>query len=126
MQLLRLLTAILLLAAASGGCSQVQTTASTPDTQTAGGSGGGGGSATLTWDAPTTNTNGSPLSDLAGYYVYVGSSPDTLTQLTTLADAQAITYVIDGLASGTWYFAVQAYDSSGNRSALSNIESKTF
>jgi hypothetical protein len=119
MYLLRLLTATLLIAAA-GGCSQVQTTTSTPDTQIA------SGSATLTWDAPTTNTNGSLLTDLAGYYIYYGSSADALTQMATLNDAQAISYVVDGLTPGTWYFAVQAFDSAGNRSDLSNIASKTL
>src|SRR4030067_1427045 len=28
----------------------------------------------LTWDAPTTNTDGSPLTDLAGYKIYYGDS----------------------------------------------------
>jgi hypothetical protein len=120
MYLLRFLSAIVLLAAGAGGCSQVQTTSATSDTQ------GGPGTATLTWVAPTTNTNGSPLKDLAGYYIYYGPSTDTLTQMITLVDAEATSYVVNGLASGTWYFAVQAYDSAGNRSALSNVASKTL
>jgi hypothetical protein len=32
----------------------------------------------LTWTAPVSNDDGSPLLDLAGYYVYTGTSPDTL------------------------------------------------
>jgi hypothetical protein len=32
----------------------------------------------LTWTAPVSNDDGSPLLDLAGYYVYIGTSPDTL------------------------------------------------
>ncbi len=46
--------------------------------------GGGGGSnndggsssnsATLTWDAPTTNVDGTPLTDLAVYKIYYGTA----------------------------------------------------
>ncbi len=35
-----------------------------------------GGSAILTWDAPTTNTDKTPLTDLAGYKIYYWSSSD--------------------------------------------------
>ncbi len=112
----RFLTPILLLSAV-GGCSQVRST----DTATV-----AGGSATLIWAAPTTNTNDSPLTDLAGYYIYYGSSADTMTQMITLVDAQATSYVVKGLTSGTWYFAIEAYDSAGNRSALSNVAAKTL
>jgi hypothetical protein len=31
-------------------------------------------SATLTWDAPEANTNGSPLTDLADYTIYYGTT----------------------------------------------------
>jgi ABC-type glycerol-3-phosphate transport system substrate-binding protein len=37
-------------------------------------SGSSTNSATLTWDAPTTNVDGTPLTDLAGYKVYYGTS----------------------------------------------------
>ncbi len=30
------------------------------------------GTITLAWDAPTTNTDGTPLTDLAGYKIYYG------------------------------------------------------
>jgi Putative Ig domain len=84
------------------------------------------GAAELQWAAPTMNTNGTALVDLAGYLVYFGTAPSTLTQTITISNASATSYVVNGLVAGTWYFAVQAYDSQGNRSALSNIVSKTF
>jgi hypothetical protein len=84
------------------------------------------GSATVQWVAPTNNTNGSALTDLAGYVVYWGTSSNALTQTSTVSNASATSYKVAGLAAGTWYFAVQAYDSHGNQSALSNIASKTF
>jgi len=35
-------------------------------------------------------------------------------------------YTITDLTSGTWYFAMSAYDSSGNQSALTNSGSTTI
>ena len=32
-------------------------------------------SVSLSWNAPTTNADGTPLADLAGYHVYLGTSP---------------------------------------------------
>jgi hypothetical protein len=84
------------------------------------------GAAELQWVAPTMNTNGTALVDLAGYFVYLGADPSTLTQTIIVSNASATSYVVSGLAAGTWYFAVQAYDTQGNRSALSNIVRKTF
>src|SRR5581483_2849230 len=37
------------------------------------------GSATVKWTAPTLNTDGSALTNLAGYYVKYGTSPTSLT-----------------------------------------------
>jgi hypothetical protein len=84
------------------------------------------GFATLQWAAPTQNTNGSALTNLAGYVIYWGTSTSALTQTITVTSASTTSYVVSGLTSGTWYFAVQAYDSLGNNSTLSNIGSKTI
>jgi nitrite reductase/ring-hydroxylating ferredoxin subunit len=84
------------------------------------------GFATLQWAAPTQNTNGSALTNLAGYVIYWGTSTSALTQSITVTSASTTSYVVSGLTSGTWYFAVQAYDSLGNNSTLSNIGSKTI
>ena len=82
------------------------------------------GEATLRWIAPTQNTDGSPLTNLAGYRIYYGASSTQLTQTIQLANAGLTTYVVRDLAPGTWYFAVTAYNSAGVESALSNIASK--
>jgi hypothetical protein len=84
------------------------------------------GSATLSWDAPTVNTDGAPLSDLTGYHIYYGDSPNTLTQSVSVAGAATLSYEITGLAAGTWYFAVAADAADGTQSALSNVASKTI
>lgn len=84
------------------------------------------GNATLSWTPPTQNTDGSTLSDLAGFRIQYGSSPSALTQTIQIANAGVATYVVTGLTSGSWYFAVRAYSSSGAESANSATVSKTI
>ena len=80
------------------------------------------GAATLTWAAPSTNVDGTPLTSLAGYKVYYGSTPDSFASVDV---GYTSTYQVVGLAKGqTYYFAVTAYDSNGNESDLSTIVSK--
>lgn len=83
-------------------------------------------SATLTWVAPTENTDGTVLTGLAGYHIYYGTSADALTTEVDVADAATTTYVVNGLAAGTYYFAVAAYTAMGTESAQSDIASKTI
>jgi large repetitive protein len=84
------------------------------------------GSATLNWTAVTLNTNGSTLTDLAGYKVYYGSSPSALNTVVTLANPSLSTYTVSNLSSGTWYFGVAAYATNGTQSVMSNVGSKTI
>ena len=80
------------------------------------------GSATLAWIPPTENSNGSVLTDLAGYRVYFGTTPEVQETL-TLANAGLTRYVMTGLSKVTWYFAISAYDRSGNESARTDVAS---
>jgi hypothetical protein len=84
------------------------------------------GSATLNWSAPTENTNGTPLTNLAGFHIYYGTSPSTLNNTAQIASAGETSYTIENLAAGTWYFSINAYSSAGVESAVSNIASKTI
>lgn len=86
----------------------------------------GGGTATLSWTVPTTNTDGSSLTDLSGYIIDYGTSAGSLTQSVTIADPSTTSYTLHELASGTWYFAISAYTSNGAQSSLSNVVSKTI
>jgi len=86
----------------------------------------GTGSATLTWVPPVTNTDGSLLANLAGYRVQYGQSQTSLDQTKEIAGATTLTTTIDGLTSGTWYFAVRAYSSAGSVSDVSNVATKTI
>lgn len=84
------------------------------------------GSATLAWTPPTRNTDGTSLSNLSGYRVVYGRSSSNLDQLVQIANAGASAYTITGLSSGTWYFAVKAYTSTGVESNVSNVGTKNI
>jgi len=84
------------------------------------------GSATVTWTAPTQNTDGSALTNLAGFNIYYGTSASNLNQSVQIANPGLTTYALGNLAPGAWYFAVNAYTTAGAESALSSIASKTI
>src|SRR5438309_8177882 len=86
-----------------------------------------------TWTAPTTNTDGSPLTDLASYRLYYGpsSSPCPGSSSVMVASPtsspgpnQTTTFRLTGLTTGSLYnVAVSAVDALGNQSSCSNIAS---
>ena len=82
------------------------------------------GAATLSWTAPTQNTDGSALTNLAGYRILYGTSPTALSQMVQIANAGLTTAVIENLSPATYYFAVKAYTSTGAESSGSNVASK--
>ena len=84
------------------------------------------GRATLSWDAPTQRVDGSPLTNLAGFKLYYGTSAGNLSNVTQVADPGARSWVIENLTVGTWYFAASAYDQGGVESARSNVASRTI
>lgn len=83
-------------------------------------------SATLSWMPPTENSDGSVLTDLASYRVYIGSSPTSLQPLVVISNPGLARYVIDGLAPGHYYFAMTAVDARGVESALSQVVDATL
>jgi hypothetical protein len=84
------------------------------------------GTATLSWAAPTQNTNGSSITDLSGYVISYGNSPSALTQTVTVSNASATSYTIQNLVAGTWYFAISAVETGGSTSTLSSVVSATI
>jgi hypothetical protein len=84
------------------------------------------GSATLSWQPPTSNTDGSPLTNLAGYVVRYGTAPDALDIQVRIDNPGLVTYVVSDLAPATWYFQVVAYNSVGVESSPSATGSKTI
>jgi putative Ig domain-containing protein len=86
----------------------------------------GQGSVTLSWTAPTENTNGTALTNLAGYVVYYGNSPSAMNQSITISSVGVTTYVITNLNPGTWYFEISAYNSANVGSGDSAVVSATI
>ena len=82
------------------------------------------GTATLTWTAVNTNTDGTALRDLGGYRISYGRSPSAMGHVVVVADPARTTYVVSHLSHGTWYFAVAAYTRKGENGRLSNPVSK--
>jgi Putative Ig domain len=85
-----------------------------------------GGAATLSWTPPTTNTDGSSLTNLAGYRIYYGTDSSKLSRTVQVANAGVSSYVISDLSPTTWYFSVRAYSAANVESDASNLASKTI
>ena len=81
-------------------------------------------SATLDWLPPLTKTDGSSLNNLAGYRIYYGTDLTRLTQRIDVSNPGVVSYVIEGLAPATYYFAVTAIDAHGSESVRSNAGRK--
>jgi hypothetical protein len=84
------------------------------------------GSATLSWTPPTTNSDGTPLTNLAGFRVVYGQASRQYSQALDIPSAVVTSAMIENLATGTWYFAVKAYTAAGVESDVSNEASKTI
>lgn len=81
------------------------------------------GAVTISWTPPTENTNGTALTDLAGYHLYYGTSQSNLNQVVNITNPGLATYVLSGLSAATYYFAMTAVTSTGLESARSNVVS---
>ena len=81
------------------------------------------GVVTLDWQPPTENSDGSVLTNLAGYTVYYGTSPDNLSKSVKVGNPGLTAYSVTGLTSGTWYFAVTSYSSDGVESTRTSTVS---
>lgn len=83
------------------------------------------GVATLSWLPPTENTDNTVLTDLSGYKIYYGESPNSLSNTIVINNIGLTTYVIENLNTNTrYYFAITAINHSNIESVHSNIESK--
>jgi hypothetical protein len=82
------------------------------------------GSANLSWTAPTKNTDGTDLEDLAGFKVYYGPDVGNYTNVDTISNPTVTTHIVENLTPGTWYFVVTAFDMSDDESDYSGYVSK--
>ena len=82
-------------------------------------------SATVSWTASVQNTDGTPLTDVAGYVIRYGTSPTSLTKSIVVSDPGLTTGTVRSLPAGTYYFSVATRNSSGVLSNGSTVVSKT-
>lgn len=81
---------------------------------------GGTGNIEVAWTPPTEKADGSALTDLAGYRLYVGSNSGQYEDIYTVDNPGLSRYVVDNLEFGTYYVAMTAFRSNGVESELSN------
>jgi hypothetical protein len=84
------------------------------------------GSATLSWLPPTQRVDGSALTNLAGYRIRYGTSPDRLVSAIDIPQPGITSAVIDNLPPAKYYFVMSAYDADGNESANTPAVAKTI
>lgn len=82
------------------------------------------GDAKLSWARPTHNVDGTVLTNLAGYRICYGTTPDTMTKTVEVTDPNVTSYTVKGLFPGTYFFAVRAYGKDGRESGISSIAKK--
>jgi hypothetical protein len=77
-------------------------------------------SVTLSWAPPTTNTDGSALTNLNGYRILYGTQSGVYTQTVTVNTAGITRYTLENLQSGRYYLVMVAVNSAGAESDKSN------
>ena len=102
---------------ATGGSTSSGSSGSTSGSTS--GSSPSSSSVTLNWTAPTQNSNGSTITNLAGYKIHYGTASQDYTEVVAINNPSLNRYVIDSLPNGTYYFAITAYNSAGVESPMS-------
>ena len=83
------------------------------------------GNVTLSWVAPTQNADGSPLTDLAGFKLFYGTSSGNYDHEIRIDNAGTTTYVVDNLVPDTYFFAAKSFNTSGVDSGWSGEAVRT-
>lgn len=73
----------------------------------------------VSWQPPTTNTDGSALTDLDGFRLYWGDQSGSYDDSVDVAGS-VTQYDLSSLQTGAYYVAVTALDATGDESAFSN------
>jgi uncharacterized membrane protein len=81
----------------------------------------------VSWTAPTRNSDGSKITDLAGYTISYGTNPNNLDERIEVRDPGTTTTTVGHLRSGTtYYFSVAALTTRGTKGGASFTVSKTI
>lgn len=83
------------------------------------------GSVPISWTAPTQNTDGSALTNLAGFVLSYGSTPAAADYRISITNAATRSYTVTGLTPSAWYFTVQSVRADNITSLPSNAVSAT-
>jgi hypothetical protein len=75
---------------------------------------------TLTWNPPTENDDGTALTDLLGYYVWAGDTPDSLAPILYVG-AYFSSITLQSGVPGQRFLAVSAVNVDGVESGPSSI-----
>ncbi len=77
------------------------------------------GSATLSWNPPTDNVDGTTLTDLSGYRIYYGRSANQLNHTVVINNPGLTRYMVENLVPGRWHFAMTSVNDAGRESPRS-------
>jgi len=88
----------------------------------------GPGKAVLTWTKPTQNTDGTALTDLAGFNLYSGRTNPPTTKLSPMLGPNVTTYTFANLlpADVEWFFGIEAVNTPGATSTPLAVASKVI
>jgi hypothetical protein len=73
-----------------------------------------------------TNSDGSALTNLAGFYIRYGTRPADLSRVVKIAGTEITHYVVQNLIPGTWYFIITSYTTADVESTPSAMVSDTI
>jgi hypothetical protein len=81
----------------------------------------------LSWVAPVTRTDGTPitLAEIEGYKVYIGTSAGSYSNIVDITDGSQTSATITGLSGGAYHVAMTTYDNNGIESPYSPEVIKT-
>ena len=83
------------------------------------------GAMTVSWTAPTSNSDGSTLTDLAGFKIYYGTEQGNYTSIVDVNNPSISSYMIENLLPDTYYVVSTSVNTSGVESIYSNETVRT-
>lgn len=83
------------------------------------------GSMSLSWSAPSENSDGTALTDLAGYKLYYGVSQGDYPNQILIDNPSVSSYLIENLLPDTYYVVATSFNTAGAESNFSNVAVRT-